>query len=78
MLLICNLKIVELYTIIAAGTVILTFRLDFHLLIDNLKNIPIVYTNDQEQIFLFKLAYANILNIHIETVITHAELETDK
>jgi hypothetical protein len=42
------------------------------------QNVPIVYTNDQEQIFLFKLAYANILNIHIETVITHAELETDK
>ena len=41
-------------------------------------SVPTVYTNDQEQIFLFKMAYANILNISIETVITHAELETDK
>lgn len=40
--------------------------------------VPIVYTNDQAQIFLFKMAYANILNIDIETVITHKELETDK
>lgn len=41
-------------------------------------SVPTVYTNDQAQIFLFKMAYANILNIDIETVITHAELETDK
>jgi len=40
--------------------------------------IPSVYTNDQQQIFLFKMAYANLLNIDIETVITHEELETDK
>jgi len=40
--------------------------------------IPMVYTNDQEQIFLFKMAYSNLLHIHIETVVTHAELETDK
>lgn len=42
------------------------------------RSIPTIYTNNQEQIFLFKMAYANILNINIETVITHTELETDK
>lgn len=41
-------------------------------------SIPMVYTNNQEQIFLFKIAYSDILHINIETVVTHEELETDK
>ena len=41
-------------------------------------SIPLVYTNNQEQIFLFKIAYSDILHINIETVVTHEELETDK